>query len=203
MQAGKRPLLIVVSAPSGAGKTTLCRRLLARHADVAYSVSCTTRRPRGAEVDGQSYHFLSEEEFGRRVAEGRFLEHAVVHGYRYGTPREPVCAALAAGRSILMDIDVAGAAQIRAYVAAQPEGDPLRAGFVDIFVEPPSLEVLGARLTARNEDAPDVIARRLRNAARELAERDHYRYRIVNDDLDRADAELEAVLQRELNRRWI
>jgi len=128
-----RPLLIVVSAPSGGGKSTLCRRMLAERKDVAYSISCTTREPRGNEVNGREYHFLSEVEFDRRVKNGEFLEHALVHGHKYGTLRKPVDDALASGKSILMDIDVEGARQIREYVARLPDSDALKNAFVDIF----------------------------------------------------------------------
>jgi len=192
-----RPLLIVVSAPSGAGKTTLCERLLAERDDIVYSVSCTTRPSRGAERDGEDYFFISEAAFLERVAGDEFLEHAVVHGYHYGTLRKTVSDALASGRSVLMDIDVQGAAQIREAVARAPEGDVLREAFLDIFIEPPSLDDLRCRLEGRGEDAADVIERRLENAAREMAGREDYRYRIVNDDLDRAYADLEACLEKE------
>jgi guanylate kinase len=193
----RRPLLIVVSAPSGAGKSTLCDRLLAERPDMTYSVSCTTRAPRGEEVDGQDYHFLSEEEFARRVREGRFLEYAVVHGHRYGTLRETVEAAFAAGRSVLMDIDVQGAANIRRRVGAARPGDPLREGFVDVFIAPPSMEALRQRLVGRAEDSPESIERRLENAEAEMARAGEFRYRIVNDELDKAYRELEKILESE------
>lgn len=196
----RRRLLIVVSAPSGAGKTTLCDRLLAELPDIAYSVSCTTRAPRGREIDGQDYVFLSEAEFAVRAAHGLFLEHAVVHGNRYGTLKAAVRTALAAGRSVLMDIDVQGAAQIRNYIATLPPDDDLRRGFVDIFVEPPSLETLRRRLERRAEDAPAEIERRLRQAEVEMAQRGAYRLRIVNDDIDRAYAEFRACILREMAR---
>jgi guanylate kinase len=190
-----KPLLIVVSAPSGAGKTTLCDRLLAGRPDIVYSVSCTTRAPRGDEVDGVDYFFLSSEEFDRRLANGEFLEHAVVHGYQYGTPRQMVLEAMAAGRSVLMDIDVQGAAQIRRRVRETADGDLLKAGFVDIFIEPPSMDDLRRRLEARGEDSPDVIARRLRNAEQEMRRRDEFRFRIVNDDLEAAYRRLKASVE--------
>lgn len=189
-----RALLIVVSAPSGAGKSTLCDRLLAEHPDVAYSVSCTTRAPRGQEVDGVAYHFLSDDVFRRRVDAGMFLEYAVVHDHLYGTLRATVETAMAAGLSVLMDIDVEGARQVRARVKRLPPDNPLRAGFVDIFIEPPSMEVLRQRLVARNEDAPDVIALRMRNAMEEMAQRYEYQHRVVNDDLDTAYADLRRII---------
>ena len=193
-------LLIVVSAPSGAGKTTLCNRLRAELPELVYSVSCTTRAPRGQEIDGEDYFFLTPDEFERRVHAGEFLEHATVHGNRYGTLEKTVRSAMAAGHSVLMDIDVQGAAQIRAHVAMLESADPLRVGFVDIFIEPPSLDALRRRLEGRAEDAPEVIERRLRQAAGEMACRGQYRHRVVNDDLNRAYAEFRACVLAERQR---
>lgn len=193
----RRALLIVVSAPSGAGKTTLCDRLLAAHPGLAYSVSCTTRSPRGQERHGREYYFLTEGEFRRRLADGEFLEHAEVHGHLYGTLRSEVEARLRAGRSVLMDIDVQGAAQIRAALPCLPPDDPIRRGFVDVFIAPPSLEALRERLTKRGEDAAANIERRLRNAEGEMRRSGEYRHVVVNDRLDWALGELEAVLAAE------
>jgi guanylate kinase len=195
-----RPLLIVVSAPSGGGKSTLCRRLLAEREDVTYSISCTTRAPRGNEVNGREYHFLSEAEFDRSVKNGEFLEHAVVHGHKYGTLRKPVDDALATGKSILMDIDVEGARQIREYVARLPDSDALKNAFVDIFVDPPSIEALRERLLRRAEDKKAEIERRLKTAEKEMLQRDKYRHRVVNEELDAAYRELQAIVSREQNR---
>ncbi len=195
MSNSRRPLLIVVSAPSGAGKTTLCDRLLAERADVAYSISCTTRAPRGAERDGVDYFFLTESEFEDRVARGLFLEHARVHGHRYGTQRETVVAALSGGRSVLMDIDVQGAAQIRAAVRRADPGDPIRDGFLDVFIAPPSLEILRERLEKRGEDAPDVIERRIRNAEAEMARQSEFGRTVVNDDLEQAYVRFRSVIE--------
>lgn len=192
-----RPLLIVVSAPSGAGKSTLCDRLIAARDDIVYSISCTTRAPRGRERDGVDYHFLDEDEFDRRVALGEFLEHAVVHNHRYGTLKRTVGDALAGGRSVLMDIDVQGVEQIRGYVEAAEGDDPLKRAFVDIFIEPPSMEALRRRLQNRNEDMPEVIEIRMRNAETEMRHRMRYRYRIVNDVLDRASEEFDSVIRKE------
>jgi len=191
------PLLIVVSAPSGAGKTTLCDRLLAARDDIVYSVSCTTRAPRGEETNGREYYFLSEEEFDRYVEKGCFLEHAVVHGHRYGTLKETVRAAMSSGRHVLLDIDVQGAAQIRDAVAALPADDVMRAGFVDIFVAPPSMDALEKRLVGRGEDGADVIEERMVNARREMARAPEYRHLIVNDDLDEAFRRLTEIVERE------
>lgn len=199
MSSDRRPLLIVVSAPSGAGKSTLCERLLAERDDIVYSVSCTTRPPRGQEVDGVDYFFLSEAEFEARAARGEFLEHARVHGRRYGTLRRTVEDAFRAGKSVLMDIDVQGASQIRENLRAAPAGDPLKRGFIDIFIEPPSPAELRARLVKRAEDAPEEIDRRLRVAEEEMRRRGEYKVRIVNDDLNRAYREFAACLERTPN----
>ena len=189
-----KPLLIVMSAPSGAGKSTLCDLLLQEFPEISYSVSCTTRAPRGEEEDGQDYFFLSPAEFDRYVAEGRLLEHATVHGNRYGTPAAPVREAFAEGQSVLMDIDVAGAEQVRRYVATLPEDDPLRQGFVDIFIEPPDMEELRRRLEGRGEDSPETSALRLGNAQGEMARAGEYRYRVVNDDLQMAYRRLRDIV---------
>jgi guanylate kinase len=189
-----RPLLIVVSAPSGGGKSTLCDRLLEEFPDIVYSVSCTTREPRGAEVDGEDYFFLTQEGFLDRVAKGEFLEHALVHGNHYGTLKATVCEAFAEGLSVLMDIDVAGAAQVRAMVGGLPAGDPLREGFLDIFIQAPSPEELRRRLVARGEDTAEAIDLRLRNAAAELQSAPLYRHVLVNDVLDRAYGELRGIV---------
>jgi guanylate kinase len=195
--AGRHPLLVVLSAPSGAGKTTLCDRLVSIRPDIVRSVSCTTRAPRGGEEHGKAYFFLSDEEFERRAAEGAFLEHATVHGFRYGTLRGTVDECMKRGLSVILAIDVQGAAQVRARVTGLPAADPLRRGFVDIFVEPPSMEVLRSRLTLRGEDAAEVVERRLRNAEGEMEQRCLFKYRLVNDSLDRAVAEALRILEHE------
>ena len=189
-----KPLLIVMSAPSGAGKSTLCDLLLQEFPEITYSISCTTREPRGQEEAGIDYFFLSREEFARRVREGMLLEHATVHGNLYGTPADPVREAFAEGQSVLMDIDVAGAAQVREAVARLPEGDPLREGFVDVFIEPPDMEELRRRLVGRGEDAPETIELRLRNAEGEMARAGEFAYRVVNDDLDMAYRRLRDII---------
>ncbi|MEI7879263.1 MAG: guanylate kinase [bacterium] len=194
----RRALLIVVSAPSGAGKTTLCNRLLAEHACMTRSISCTTRAPRGAEVDGQHYHFLTLAEFNRRLAEGLFLEHAVVHGNQYGTLRSNVESALKAGKDVLLVIDVQGAAQVRR--AAQALGGTLGRAYVDIFIAPPSLETLRERLQKRGEDTSEVIERRLINARGEMERGREYQYRVVNDNLEQAYAELNSIINAEHER---
>jgi guanylate kinase len=180
-----RPLLLVISGPSGSGKTTLCDRLVREFPRVVYSVSCTTRPRRPGETDGVDYRFLEAAAFQRDVEAGLFLEHAEVHGHRYGTRRAAVFDALTGGRDVLMDIDVQGAAQIRAYARGPHAEAPIRDGFVDLFILPPSLDALARRLRGRGQDADEVIARRLENAAREIGQRGDYRYAVVNDELDR------------------
>ena len=143
-----RPLLLVISAPSGAGKSALCARLRADFPGMAYSVSCTTRSPRGEERDGREYHFLAPAAFESKVQAGEFLEWAAVHDHRYGTLRAPVEAGLRAGRDVLMDIDVQGAARIRAAARCDGPNGLLQRAFVDIFVTPPSLAVLRQRKTS-------------------------------------------------------
>lgn len=197
MIAKNKPLLIVLSAPSGAGKSTLCNRLLAEDPTIAYSVSCTTRAPRGGEVDGKSYHFLSPEVFEARVREGAFLEQALVHGNRYGTLKETVRTAMQNGKSILLDIDVQGTRQVRAALAGLPPTDLMVCGFVDIFIHPPSMAVLRARLEKRAEDTAEVIEKRLQNAVRETDEAGMYRYQMVNDDFEQAFAKLRNIIQKE------
>ena len=194
-----RPLLLVISAPSGAGKTTLCRRLLQEFDTMDYSISCTTRPPRPGEADGRDYFFLAPGEFRRRAEQGDLLEQAEVHGYAYGTPRRPVEDALRAGRDILMDIDVQGAARIRGLVRREKTSLLARA-YVDVFVKPPDLAALRRRLEERGQDAPEVIARRLANAERELQAQGAYQYVIVNDELERAYGELRAVVLAERRR---
>ena len=170
MPANDHPLFLVLTAPSGAGKSTLVRMLREEFPAIVYSVSCTTRAPRGEEKDGVAYHFLSDEEFLRRVAAGEFLEHALVHGHRYGTLRSAVEGPLAEGRWVVLDIDVAGAADV------------------------PSIEELRRRLEKRGEDAPEVIETRLRNAEGERARKGEFSAVVVNDDLATAYAELRAAV---------
>ena len=191
------PLLIVVSAPSGAGKTTLCDRLLAAFDNMVYSVSCTTRAPRGEEQDGTDYHFVTEEQFRRRAEDGEFLEFAQVHGYYYGTLAQTVRQALAAGHHVLLDIDVQGVDQIREALMLLDEEDPLHQGFVDIFIAPPSLAALRQRLEGRAEDTAEVIERRMGNAELEMARAGEYDYCVVNDELDKAFGHLKTIIAKE------
>ncbi len=188
-----KPLLFAVSAPSGAGKTTLCMRLLKEYPNIVYSVSCTTRHPRPGEVDGKDYHFITQADFDRRVAAGEFLEHASVHGASYGTLRSEVEAGLRKGHDVLMDIDVQGAKQIREALGAMDKAHHLRRSYFDIFINPPSMDALRARLTGRGSDDQEVIRRRLAKAEDEMNHWKEYQYLIVNDELEKAYDALRSV----------
>ena len=178
-----KPLFIVMSAPSGCGKSTLIDMLLQEYHDIVYSISCTTRAPRGDEEDGLDYHFLSKERFEELIGEDAFLEYANVHDNYYGTLRAPIEEVLSEGSSMILDIDVQGAAKVRERVRALPNTDPLSIGHVDIFVMPPSMDELRARLEGRGTDSRESIERRLANAEGEIARAGEYMYKVVNDDL--------------------
>ena len=182
--APRRGRLIILSAPSGAGKTSLARALVERLPDTVISVSHTTRPPRPGERDGVDYHFVDRPRFEAMVAEGRFLEHARVFDNYYGTDRRGVEAELAAGRNVLLDIDWQGARAVRAQM---PEA-------VSVFILPPSREALEQRLRGRGQDSDAVIARRMRDAVAEMRHYDEYDYVVINDDFDAALADLEAIV---------
>ncbi|MEK7798154.1 MAG: guanylate kinase, partial [Nitrospirota bacterium] len=182
--------LFVVSAPSGAGKTSLCQELVARLPDVRYSVSCTTRKPRPGEVESRHYHFVDEAMFRGMIKEGAFLEWAEVYGNLYGTPRAPIREWIAQGIDVLLDIDTQGALQIRRH---EPEA-------VSIYILPPSLEVLRRRLEDRKGDSPDEIARRLKKAKDEVKHYHDYMYVIINDDFKFSARQLEAIVLAERTR---
>jgi len=179
-----KPLFIVMSAPSGCGKSTLIDMLLQEYHDIVYSISCTTRAPRGEEEDGIDYHFLTKERFEELLAEDAFLEHAKVHDNYYGTLRAPIEEVLREGNSMILDIDVQGAAKVRERVRALPDSDPLKVGYVDVFLLPPSMEELRARLEGRGTDSRESIERRLANAEGEIARAGEYMYKVTNDELD-------------------
>lgn len=176
--------LIIISAPSGGGKTTLCHALRRRMPDLGYSVSFTTRPPRPGEQDGVDYHFIDVDEFEKGIAEKRWAEWAVVHGNLYGTSAEYLQRALADGQDILLDIDTEGTRQLLAHF---PDS-------LTIFIEPPSMKVLAQRLAGRGTDDPETVARRLRDAEKEMAQRDMYRHRIVNGRLDETLETLTALV---------
>jgi guanylate kinase len=177
--------LFIISAPSGAGKTTLCDALMATCPQLNYSVSHTTRKPREGEQDGKDYHFITETQFKARIEKGSWLEWARVHGNYYGTSSEVIQHHLAAGQDILLDIDVQGTRQI---VERYPEA-------VTIFIAPPSMEVLKERLNHRGTDDPDIIRRRLAEAENEIKQKNAYDHIIVNDELETAKAELVALIE--------
>ncbi|MDD4101020.1 MAG: guanylate kinase [Kiritimatiellae bacterium] len=181
-----KPLFIVMSAPSGAGKTTLCDLLLQNYPEICYSVSCTTREPRINEEDGIDYHFMDQSRFKQMLKEDLFLEHALVHDNYYGTLKAPIYQALAENQCVLLDIDVAGARQVRKHVRSLPPGNPLKEGFIDIFINPPSLQELTARLERRSTDSPQTIEKRIKNAKEELSHAGEYMFQVTNDDLDAA-----------------
>ena len=186
-----KPFPIVISSPSGVGKTTIARLLLERRTDVGYSVSCTTRQPRAGEVDGRDYFFLTPDQFIAARERGEFAESAEVHGRMYGTLRREVDRVLGQGRYVVMDIDVQGAEQ---FVGVYPDA-------VLIFLLPPSAETLLGRLRNRRSETPEMLALRLRNAVRELQAADRYGYIIVNDDLERAIRYVSSVIDAETVRR--
>ena len=181
-----KPLFIVMSAPSGCGKSTLIDMLLQEYHDIVYSISCTTRAPRGEEEDGLDYHFLAKERFEQLIGEDAFLEYAKVHDNYYGTLKAPVVEVLAEGNTMILDIDVQGAAKVREYVRRLPDTDPLKIGYVDIFINPPSLEELRERLERRGTDAPEVIEKRMHNAEGEMSRAGEYMFQVTNDDLQLA-----------------
>ncbi len=182
------PFPIILSAPSGGGKTTIARHLLELRADVGYSVSCTTRAPRPREVDGKDYYFLSRDEFVRRRLAGDFAESAEVHGNLYGTLRSEISRVLGSGRHVIMDIDVQGARQIRDAFPAS----------VTVFVLPPSGEVLLERLRKRKTESPQQLVSRLNSALHELRAVEEYEYVVVNDDLDQAVLRVGAIIDAEV-----
>ncbi len=176
-------ILFVVSAPSGAGKTSLVKALLKADPAIRLSVSYTTRAPRPGETDGRDYHFVGPEQFGTLLAEGEFLEHAEVYGNLYGTSKQAISRELNAGRDVLLEIDWQGAAQVRRHFP----------GCVSIFILPPSFGALRLRLAGRGQDSDEVIERRLAAAAHDVAHADAFDYIIVNDDFDHALQDLVAV----------
>ena len=188
----RRGLMLVLSSPSGAGKSTLSRRLLQSDPKIAMSVSVTTRAKRPNEVEGRDYFFVSPERFEAMVHEGAFLEHATVFKHRYGTPKDAVEKILAEGRDVLFDIDWQGAQQL-----AQKAKDDL----VRVFILPPSRAELERRLSERAEDTPAVVAVRMAEADNEISRWSEYDYVIINDDVEKAEAQLEAIVAAErLNR---
>lgn len=188
----RRGILLVLSSPSGAGKTTITRELVARDPLLEISVSVTTRRPRKGEVDGKHYHFITRERFDAMVRQGQLLEHASVFGHFYGTPRAPVDAALSAGRDIVTDIDWQGTQQLRQTV---------RADLVATFVLPPSMAALEERLRARAQDSDEVVRARMAKSADEMSHWPEYDYVFVNHDIAESVRQVQAILAAERVRR--
>ena len=182
------PFPVILSAPSGGGKTTIAKTLLGRRDDLGYSVSCTTRAPRPGEVAGRDYYFMSRAEFLAKREQDAFAESAEVHGNLYGTLRQEVDRVLATGRHVVMDIDVQGAVQ---FMRAFPQS-------VTIFILPPSAEVLLDRLRARMTESPAQLAARLQSALQELQQVAEYEYVVVNDELERAVSSVESIIDAEV-----
>ncbi len=185
----RQGLLIILSSPSGAGKSTLSRRLLADDGAVQFSISATTRAPRPGEVDGKDYFFKTRAEFDAMVASGDMLEHAEVFDNCYGSPKSSAMEAISQGRDVLFDVDWQGGQQIR--------NSSLRASVVSIFILPPSIAELEARLLGRGQDSAEVVARRMEKSRAEISHWAEYDYVLINRDLDKCHAELVAILTAE------
>lgn len=207
----RRGILFVISAPSGAGKSTLTKLLLAAVHGIEYSISTTTRPIRPGETDGADYHFTDVETFKRLIADGAFLEHAYVHGNYYGTRRESVEATLQSGTDLLLDIDIQGARQIRRHVrpdhgsSAEARGAPERPfdfplTAIFVFIMPPSMKALEARLRRRRTESEEAIRRRLKNAEEEMQSAKEYDYVLVNDDVEATSARLAEIIKVERTR---
>ena len=189
----RRGLMFVLSSPSGAGKTTLSRRLLATEEGVAMSVSVTTRTPRPGEVDGKDYHFIDVPTYNAMVADHELLEHATVFDNKYGTPKKQVMEALDSGRDVLFDIDWQGTRQL---------AQTCREDVVSIFLLPPTLSELERRLRARAQDSEEVVQKRMARAVDEISHWEEYDYVVVNEDLDKAMAHIQRILHSERFKRW-
>ena len=188
----RRGLMLVLSSPSGAGKTSIARQLLEEDDNLTLSVSATTRAPRPNEVDGRDYHFVDQGRFDQMVAQDEFLEYATVFSHSYGTPKADVMAALARGADVLFDIDWQGTQQV---------ANAARTDLVSVFILPPSREALHQRLVARAQDSADVVAARMAKASDEISHYREYDYIVVNEELDQSVASVRAILAAERLRR--
>ncbi len=188
----RRGIMLVLSSPSGAGKTTLTRRLLGDDPDVEMSVSATTREPRPGEQEGKDYFFVSHERFKEMADDDQLLEHATVFENRYGTPKGPVLEALRKGKDVIFDIDWQGASQL---VSSAPQD------LVRIFILPPSVKALEERLRKRAQDSEEIVKKRMAEAESEISRWDAYDYVLVNDDLDQTYADLKAIVRAERSKR--
>jgi guanylate kinase len=192
MMLRRRGFLLVLSSPSGAGKTTIARRLVDANSDLSLSVSATTRPPRQGEIAGRDYHFIDRDRFAEMMAQGEFLEHAIVFGHSYGTPRRPIEEALATGRDVVGDVDWQGAQQLTQKVARD---------LVSVFVLPPNLAALRARLRTRAQDSDAVVSARMSKSAEETSHWSEYDYVIVNRDIEESVAQVQAIVTAERLRR--
>lgn len=187
-------LLIVVSAPSGGGKTTLCERILATNSNTVRAITCTTREPREGEKDGEDYYFLDAGTFLKRVQAGNFLEHAIVYGNSYGTLKSEVLGKLRHHRDVLLSVDVQGAATIHARAQEDPE---LKRSLVTVFLAPPSLAVLEERLKRRGKDSAQVIHKRLSVARQEIGQWKHFDYLLISGSVDEDARRMRAIMEAE------
>ena len=187
MSETRKGMLLVISGPSGTGKGTLIKLLMEQDPTLVFSVSATTRAPREGEIDGVHYHFVSDEKYDQLVAEGAFVEYANVHGKRYGTLRSEVYGRLEKGENVVLDIDVQGALNV---IANEKEK-------VSIFLLPPSMKELRRRLTDRGTETPEQVETRLHNAIWEITQKDHYEYKVINDDMNECLRVLQAIIEAE------
>jgi guanylate kinase len=191
------PLLIVISAPSGGGKTTLCNELIAARPDMTRAITCTTREPRAGEKDGVDYFFLDAGSFLKRVQAGNFLEHATVYGHSYGTLKSEVLSKLRTGKDVLLNVDVQGAAAIRQRTAEDPE---LLESLITVFLTPPSLAVLEKRLTRRGTDPTAVVQKRLSVARQEIAQWKNFDYLIISESIASDLRNMQSIIEAEKQR---
>ncbi len=190
MIENRKGMLIVISGPSGTGKGTLCERLFDNDTSIHFSVSATTRAPREGEIDGVHYHFITDQQYDEWLAQGAFLEHATVHGHRYGTLKQPIEESIERGENVLLDIDPQGAISV---MEQKPD-------CVSIFILPPSYDALRVRLHTRNTDDPKEIQKRLGNARGEVKQLHRYQYVVINDHLDMAYEQLYHIIAAEKQR---